>query len=117
MTQLSLSTDRISPEIDAFAKAFKSSRCARFICRLQYHWLKWRNTPLLFEWVGEEGEPVGEPIEICHLRLHDMMEHEALGVMTEKVLLEGLRANAFQVLGFEHSGTLNGKTTIQPRWA
>ena len=117
MTQVEVMPgEKLSAEIDLLTKMHKTSRISRLICRIQYYWLRWHNEPLPFMWVKDEGTPVGEPIEIYHMTLHDMMEHQARGVMTGKVLLEGLRANAIQVLGFERLDKWNAKTTIQPRW-
>ena len=103
-------------EIEKLAQLHKRSRTARLICRLKYLWLRWRNEPLPFRWVDDDGEPVGEPIVVEHMTLYDMMEHQARGIMTAKILLSGLRVNAIQVLGFERLDSLHGKTTIQPRW-
>jgi hypothetical protein len=84
--------------------------------RLEFYRRRFRNEPLQFHWVESEGESVGRPIEISHLTLHDMMEHQANGRMTELVLLEGVRVNAIQVVSFERLNEWNGKTIIQPRW-
>ncbi len=83
---------------------------------IQFCYLYLRNRPLTFYWVGDEGQPVGKPIEVFHLRLYDMMEHEAQGQMTAEVLLRGRKANAIQVLRFDPLNEMNGRTIIQPRW-
>ena len=75
-----------------------------------------RNQPLEFSWVGAEGIAAGEALWVFHLTLHDMMEHQARGMMTNLVLLKGLRANAIQVLDFKQLDDWHGRTLIQPRW-
>jgi hypothetical protein len=44
------------------------------------------------------------------------MEHQARGILTKRVLLQGLKVNAMQYLDFERLDKWNGMTTIQPRW-
>ncbi|MEK7612836.1 MAG: hypothetical protein AAB449_01670 [Patescibacteria group bacterium] len=88
----------------------------RFLLWLQYRKLRWRNEPLPFRIVAGEGEPVGEPMEVYHLSLHDMMEHEAFGQLTAEVLLKGRRVNAFSCEGYKQIREMVGRTTIQPRW-
>lgn len=109
--------EKFSNEIDTISRGYSKSWIVRLFLRLEY-WKRryWTNRPLPFKWVKDEGNPVGEPIKIMHLKLHDMMEHQAQGVLTGKVLLEGLRANAIQELSFEHLDKMNAVTTIQPRW-
>jgi hypothetical protein len=110
-------SNSLSRHIDEISKSYAKSRLVRAVCRLEYWWRRhWANKPLSFKWVESEGEPVGEPIDVKHLTLHDMMEHQARGVLTRKVLLEGVRANAIQVLDFKRVDRMAGITTIQPRW-
>jgi len=106
-----------SEQISVISRVHSRSRFARLLCRLEYYWRKhWTSRPLPFKWVDDEGVPVGDVIDIYHLTLHDMMPHQAAGVLTGKVLLEGLRANAIQVIDFRHLDDMNGVTTIQPMW-
>jgi hypothetical protein len=95
-----------------------SSPITRFASFLEYTWRRrWSNKPLPFAWVGiKEGEPMGNPVVVEHLTLHDMMEHQACGILTDLVLLHGLRANAFSVISRELLGNFRGMTKIQPRW-
>ncbi len=108
---------QFSAEIQKIAGLHSKSRLARFVCRAEYAWRKyWKNEPMPFEWVNKkEGRAVGDPIDIHHLRLPDMMEHEARGQLTAKVLLEGVCTNAFSVI---HSQGIDmqRQTTIQPCW-
>lgn len=106
----------LSAEIDILVSIWKEGRLARIFCWVQYRWLKYRNTPFGFRWVDDEGESVGEPIAVYHMTLYDMMDHQARGIMTGKVLLEGLRVNAIQVLSVERIDDMTSKTMIQPRW-
>lgn len=109
--------EQFSAEIKQIAELHSISWIARLSCRIEYWKRRYiKNQPLPFWWVRSEGEPVGQPIEIYHLRLHDMMEHEARGQMTEKVLLGGLCANAFSVVQFDQLDDMHARTTIQPRW-
>ena len=74
------------------------------------------NRPLPFKWVGYEGERVGEPIMVPHCTTHDQMPHAVRGVLTDMVLLNGARINAFQNLETHlHDGHW-GESIIQPRW-
>lgn len=84
--------------------------------RLEYRWRRFRNKPMCFHWVVDEGEAVGEPIDIYHLTLHDMAEHQARGKMTYLLLVQGARVNAIQTMRFERLNELSGKITIQPCW-
>ncbi|HUD03156.1 MAG TPA: hypothetical protein VMR46_04080 [Candidatus Paceibacterota bacterium] len=96
---------------------YPKSRLTRLVCRAEYLYRRhWENRPLPFAFVSSDrGKAVGDSIDIDHLRLHDMMEHEARGQLTEQVLLKGLRANAFSVVRTQGTN-LQGRTTIQPRW-
>jgi hypothetical protein len=87
----------------------------RFRLWIEYRWRRWRNEPICFP-IAEGGEAVGESMDIYHMTLHDMFEHEARGQLTAEVLLKGRRVNAFSVGAFEHKGGMWGKYTIQPRW-
>lgn len=102
--------------IEQLAARFNTSRMARFLMWCECKRRHYRNTPFAFMWVEHEGVPVGPPLEVHHLTLHDMMEHQAAGRLTDEILLRGLRANAIQRVSFERTGDYWGKTTIQPRW-
>ena len=109
--------EKFSDEINKIAELHPTSRLVRIACRFEY-WRRryWSNETFHFKWVADEGTPIGEPIEVIHMTLHDMMEHQAQGILTSRILLEGLRVNAIQRLGFVRLDKWNGKTTIQPRW-
>jgi hypothetical protein len=105
-----------SAEVNAIA-LWHNNLLMRLAHRVEY-WERryFSNEPMPFPVVdNDEGEKVGETIEIRHLRMHDMMEHEARGQLTKRLLLNGLRANAFSIV---RSISLNvqTETTIQPRW-
>ena len=110
--------EQFSKEIDNTVKNYKSSRLIRFACWLEYRIRKhWHNRPLPFRMVkSEDGEAVGEPMEVYHLSLHDMMEHEARGQLTAEFLLKGRRINSFSYEGYKQMEEMVGRTTIQPRW-
>lgn len=108
--------EKFSAKIEKIAKLHKEKRLRRILCIIEYYWLKFRNRPMPFKWVDTEGEVVGTSIPVYHLALHDMMPHAVCGVMTGKVLLTGLRANAIQILNSELINDWNCQTTIQPRW-
>lgn len=110
------SIEQFSKEIDSITEAHKQSRFMRFLLWLEYRRLRWRNDPLPFRFVKGEGEPVGESMDVYHLSLHDMMEHEVRGQLTAEVLLNGLRINAFSYEGYQQMEEMVGRTTIQPRW-
>jgi hypothetical protein len=75
------------------------------------------NEPLCFDFTRNEvGEVAGSPIQVPHLGLYDMMEHAVRGVLTEKVLLEGLHTNTIQIIRHEQVDEGIVITTIQPRW-
>lgn len=94
-----------------------SSSITRLLCFAERAWRRWGNNPLPFAWVSDkEGEPMGNPVVIEHLTFHDMMEHQACGVLTDLVLLHGLRANAFSVVSRESLGDCRARAKIQPRW-
>ena len=82
-------------------------------------WLRMkRNTPLPFKLVSlGEGETVSGSLKINHTTLHcDTMPHKARRTLTEKVLLEGLKVNAFTIIAFKKLGKCTGESTIQPMW-
>lgn len=109
--------EEFSAEIQRIAEYHAKSMLIRLILRAEYVWRKyWKNEPLPFAFVGMvDGRAIGNTIDIHHLRLPDMMEHEARGQLTAKVLLGGLRVNAFSMVRSEGVG-MQGKTTIQPCW-
>jgi hypothetical protein len=107
--------EQFSKEIDTFARMYKKSRVGRFLLWIEYRRRRWHNEPICFP-VAEEGEKVGEPMDIHHMTLHDMFEHEARGQLTAEVLLRGRRVNAFSVGAFERTDKMWGKHTIQPLW-
>lgn len=110
--------DKFSAEIDKILAEYKTSRLIRFACWLEYLKRKyWDNRPIPFPMVkSSEGEAVGEPMEVYHLSLYDMMEHEARGQLTAEVLLKGRRINSFSYEGHKQMEEHVGRTTIQPRW-
>lgn len=110
------SIECFSKEIRTFAQAHERSRLARFLLWIEYCRRRWHNTPMSFPIVEGVGEPVGEPIEVYHLSLHDMMAHEACGRLTAEVLLRGRRINAFSRESYQQVEEMVGKTIIQPRW-
>lgn len=103
-------------EIDTLTQAYKQSRLMRFLLWVEYRRRRWSNEPLPFPIVEEQGEPVGEPMDVHHLSLHDMMEHEVRGQLTAEVLLKGRRINAFSCEAYKQMEEMVGRTTIQPRW-
>lgn len=110
--------EKFSKEVDLIAKSHPKSRVVRVFCRIEY-WLRrhWENKPMQFYFVdGDHGTPVGEPMDVHHLSLHDMMEHEARGQLTAEVLLKGRRVNAFSREAYVQMEEMVGRTTIQPRW-
>ena len=110
------SFEQFSKEVDTIVQAYKQGRLMRFLLWLEYHQRRWRNKPLPFRFVKGEGEPVGESMEVHHLSLHDMMEHEVRGQLTAEVLLKGRRINAFSYVAYRQMKEMIGRTTIQPRW-
>ncbi len=102
--------------IDSVAEGHKLSWLMRLVHRLAYYYLRLRNKPICFSLVGAEGTAVGEPLEVQHLRLYDMSEHAVCGALTGKVLLEGLRINAYQVVDYQPLNDDWAKSKIQPRW-
>ncbi len=111
------SLEEFSGEIDSIVNTYKKSPLHRLMLRMALHWRRWQNRPLWFHGTEEEGEPVGDPIEVYHLRLYDMAEHAVCGELTNQVFLHGRRINAFSQISHEHvEGRRVGKTTIQPRW-
>ncbi|MBP9668840.1 MAG: hypothetical protein KBE09_00955 [Candidatus Pacebacteria bacterium] len=102
--------------INELCTQYQASRFARFMMWCERQCRFRANKPFSFTWVEEAGDPVGPPLEVHHLTLHDMMEHAASGRLTDEILLRGLRANAIQYVRFERIDDFSGKTTIQPRW-
>src|SRR3989344_2504704 len=111
------SLESFSSGIDGVIRLRSKNRLLRSACRLLY-WYRWfKNRPYPFRLAGVgQGQAVGEPIDIFHLRLYDMMEHEACGQLTGKVVLEGMRINAFSVIRFDKLDEMHARTIIQPRW-
>ena len=109
--------EEFSAEIQRLTNLHQRSRLVRVVSRAEYLWRRyWKNEPLQFAFTdGNKGRPIGGTIDVYHLRLPDMMEHEARGQLTAKVLLDGLRVNAFSILNSQGID-MQGKTTIQPRW-
>lgn len=105
-----------SKEADTISEMYKQGRFMRFLLWMEYHRRRWKNKPMLFHAVGDEGEPVGKPMDIHHMTLHDMFGHEARGQLTAELLLKGRRINAFSIGAFERTSEMWGKHTIQPRW-
>jgi len=111
------SFEEFSEEIDTYARVHKRNRIiGRFLLWLEYRKRHWNNEPLGFYMVEGEGEPVGEPMDVYHLSLHDMMPHQVRGQLTAEVLLKGRRINAFSREGYKQMEEMMGRTTIQPRW-
>lgn len=108
--------EQFSKEIDHITQAYTQGRLTRFLLWLEYRRRRWRNEPMQFRVVEGEGEPVGEPMDIYHMTLHDMFEHEARGQLTAELLLKGRHINSFSVGPFERMDEYWGKYTIQPRW-
>ncbi len=106
----------LSRVVDSVTKAHKLSWVMRLLHRLAFYYLRLRNKPISFSLVGAEGTAVGEPLDVHHLRLYDMAEHAVCGVLTGKVLLEGLRTNAYEVVDYQPLNDDWAKTKIQPRW-
>lgn len=107
--------EQFSKEIDTIVEKYKRGRLMRFLLWIEYRRLRWRNQPLPFRMV-EEGELVGESMDVHHLSLHDMMPHEVRGQLTAEVLLKGRRINAFSREAYKQMEKMVGRTTIQPRW-
>lgn len=76
------------------------------------------NTPMRFRGVEDtEGTPVGFPLFIFHITTHDMFQLACLQLLTEEVLLAGLKCNAVSVNNrFERLSELEGFKEVQPRW-
>lgn len=76
------------------------------------------DSPMRFKWVKDaEGAPVGFPLFIFHITLHDMFEHTCRQFLTEEVLLAGIKCNAVSITGrFERIDEMNGFHEVQPRW-
>lgn len=76
------------------------------------------NMPMSFRYVkNSEGVPVGFPVFIFHLTLHDMFPLACQQFLTEEVLLAGLKCNALSLTNrFERTGEHHGFHEIQPRW-
>lgn len=70
--------------------------------------------PRDFRCVQDVGEPVGPPLEVVHITLHDMLPRAVAARMTDEVLLRGLRANAVREVSFKQIKPLVGIVTIQP---
>jgi len=107
---------QFSEENDCISRQYNQGRHMRFLLWIKYHWLRWRNVPMPFRIVKDEGVPVGAPMDIHHMMLRDMLEHEACGQLTAELLLKGRRINAFSVGNFARNSDMWGKSTIQPRW-
>lgn len=108
--------EQFSEEVDFKAQAYKQGHFIRFFLWLEYRLRRWHNEPMHFLIVDGEGEAVGEPMDVHHVSLHDMMEHEARGQLTAEVLLKGRRVNAFSCEAYKQVEEMIGRTTIQPRW-
>jgi hypothetical protein len=108
--------EEFSKEIDTITEAYKRGRLMRFLLWLEYRRRRWHNEPMPFRIVEGGGDPVGESMEVHHLSLHDMMEHEVRGQLTAEVLLKGRRINAFSREAYRQMAKMVGRTTIQPRW-
>ncbi len=110
--------EEFSTEIDRIATNHPKSRLVRWYCLFDFLRRRyWANKPLPFMLASaDEGQAVGEPIEVVHMTMHDMMPHAVRGALTGKVLLKGLRVNAFKHLGFERLDDWTGRTKIQPCW-
>jgi hypothetical protein len=107
---------QFSEEVDSISEMYKRGRFMRFLLWVEYRRRRWKNEPMAFSIVKDEGEPVGEPMDIHHMTLHDMFVHQARGQLTAELLLKGRRINAFSIGAFERTGEMFGKYTIQPRW-
>lgn len=110
--------EELCQTIDEIASEYHKSLIARAVLACEYLYRKhWLNKPIPFIRVNEdEGEPVGEPFDVTHLRLCDMLDHAARGELTTLVMIDGLRINAFSVGRFEAIDTGYGRHMIQPRW-
>ena len=108
--------EEFSKEVDAIAQAYKRGRFMRFLLWIEYRRRRWRNEPMPFRLVENEGKPEGESMDVYHLSLPDMMEHEARGQLTAEVLLKGRHINAFSREAYKRMEKMVGRTTIQPRW-
>lgn len=74
------------------------------------------NRPLQFKWVRpDEGEPVGFPLFIFHITLHDMFPLACRQFLTEEVLLAGLNCNAVSRGRFVRINELEAFIEVQPR--
>ncbi len=111
-----LELKQFSEEVEGIVKAHKNF-LGRLLLRAKFCWRFWRNEPMCFFCVeGDEGTPVGNPMEVVHLSLHDMAPHMICGDLTTEVMLRGRRANAFSVVNYEQLEEMVARTTIQPRW-
>ncbi len=107
--------EEFSAYVTRVADNYPTSWFTRTKCKFTWQ-IRKSNDPFPFEWVGIEGTPVGEPIEVFHRILYDEMPRCAQVVLTEQFLRKGLRANAFQRLGMTTEDGRWGITLIQPRW-
>ena len=105
----------LTEAVEMIAQAHKT-RIGRIFYALVFWIRKRRNRPIPFYRVECEGAAVGEPFELEHGTMYDMAEHEARGQMTAKVLLEGVRANAFEIIRSELINERWEKSLVQPRW-
>ncbi len=105
--------------MDARRKAYQATLTPekRKQCALELNLRIKNNMPMRFRWVDEkQSTPVGFELYVFHLTLHDMMPHACVQLLTEEVLLAGLRINAVQQVRFQRLDDWNAFTVVQPRW-
>ena len=75
------------------------------------------DNPMRFTWVKPtEGIPIGFPLFIYHITLHDMLWHSCNQFLTEEVLLAGLKCNAVSRIRFVWIAEREAFMEVQPRW-
>lgn len=62
------------------------------------------------------GTHAGFPLFVFFITLHDMLSPACDQLLTEEVLLAGLKCNAYSRGRFQRIGELEGFVEIQPRW-
>ncbi len=75
------------------------------------------NNPMSFKWVEDtEGTPVGFPLFVFHITMHDMFPSACNQFLTEETLIAGLRCNAVSCGRFVQIDKHEGFIEVQPRW-
>lgn len=105
-----------SRDIDTITQLHAKSVLVRMLCRIECRWRRFRTRPMLFRVVKGLGRTIGEPVEIVHYPNSDGLSLAGQGRMTELVLLQGMRVNAYEILDTDKHSQTRARTRIQPRW-